>query len=62
VPCAFIKLAEDVKMTEDEVIEYCRLNMARYKVPKKVVFVDLPRTSTGKVQKFVLRQWARDAE
>jgi fatty-acyl-CoA synthase len=49
-------------MTEDEVIEYCRLNMARYKVPKKVVFVDLPRTSTGKVQKFVLRQWARDAE
>ena len=62
VPCAFIKLAEDVKMTEDEVIEYCRLNMARYKVPKKVVFVDLPRTSTGKVQKFVLRQWARDAD
>jgi fatty-acyl-CoA synthase len=62
VPCAFIKLADETTLTEEEVIEYCRANMARYKVPKKVVFVDLPRTSTGKVQKFVLRQWARDAE
>jgi fatty-acyl-CoA synthase len=62
VPCAFIKLADETTLTEEEVIEYCQANMARYKVPKKVVFVDLPRTSTGKVQKFVLRQWARDAE
>ena len=61
VPCAFIKLAEGVTMTEAEVSEYCRANMAHFKVPKKVVFVDLPRTSTGKVQKFILRQWANEA-
>lgn len=61
VPCAFVKLADGTTMTEEEVIDYCRENMARFKVPKRVVFVDLPRTSTGKVQKFVLRQWARDA-
>jgi len=48
-------------MTEQEVIDYCRENMARFKIPKKVVFVDLPRTSTGKVQKFILRQWADEA-
>ena len=61
VPCAFIKLADETTMTVEEVIQYCRENMAHYKVPKKVVFVDLPRTSTGKVQKFILRQWAREA-
>ncbi len=62
VPCAFIKLADGVTMTEAEVVDYCRANMAHFKVPKKVVFVDLPRTSTGKVQKFILRQWAKDAQ
>lgn len=61
VPCAFIKLTSGAEMTEQEVIDYCRENMARFKVPKKVVFVDLPRTSTGKVQKFILRQWADEA-
>ena len=61
VPCAFIKLADETTMTVEEVIQYCRENMAHFKVPKKVVFVDLPRTSTGKVQKFILRQWAREA-
>ena len=48
-------------MTVEEVIQYCRENMAHFKVPKRVVFVDLPRTSTGKEQKFILRQWAREA-
>ena len=62
VPCAFIKLADGETMTEAEVVDYCRANMAHFKVPKKVVFVDLPRTSTGKVQKFILRQWAKDAQ
>lgn len=61
VPCAFIKLVDGATLTEEEVIEYCRQNMARFKVPKRVVFVDLPRTSTGKVQKFILRQWANKA-
>lgn len=46
VPCAFIKLVDGATLTEEEVIEYCRQNMARFKVPKRVVFVDLPRTST----------------
>ncbi len=62
VPCAFIKLATGTEMTEQDVIAYCREHMARFKVPKKVIFMDLPRTSTGKVQKFVLRQWANAAE
>nr|CAA6811070.1 MAG: Fatty-acyl-CoA synthase [uncultured Thiotrichaceae bacterium] len=58
VPCAFVKLVEDAVVSEQELTEYCREHMARFKVPKKFVFVDLPRTSTGKVQKFVLREWA----
>jgi len=45
--------------TEDEIIAFCRDNMAKFKVPKTVVFDDLPKTSTGKVQKFVLRERAR---
>ena len=62
VPCAFIKIVDGETLTEAEVVDYCRANMAHFKIPKKVVFVDLPRTSTGKVQKFVLRQWAKDAQ
>ncbi len=62
VPCAFIRLVSDAEMTEQEVIDYCRENMARFKIPKKVIFVDLPRTSTGKVQKFILRKWADEAK
>lgn len=61
VPCAFIKLAIGAELTETEVVEYCRSHMAHFKVPKKIVFVELPRTSTGKVKKFVLRQWAQDS-
>lgn len=61
VPCAFVKLVEGASLSEDDVIAYCREHMARFKVPKKVVFVNLPRTSTGKVQKFILRQWAVEA-
>ena len=58
VPCAFIKLLDDASVSDDELKEYCRENMARFKVPKAFVFAELPRTSTGKVQKFILRQWA----
>ncbi|XP_027333414.1 probable acyl-activating enzyme 5, peroxisomal [Abrus precatorius] len=62
-PCAFVSLKEGVreKPTEKEIIEYCRKNMPRYMVPKTVVFKDeLPKTSTGKIQKFTLKQIAKE--
>jgi fatty-acyl-CoA synthase len=59
-PCAFAVLKEGAEATEDEIINFCRQNMARYKVPKNVVFGELPKTSTGKVQKFVLRDRAKE--
>ncbi len=55
VPCAFIELKEGMQPTEQEIIEHCRERLARFKVPKRVVFGALPKTSTGKIQKFVLR-------
>ena len=58
-PCAFVTLRNsDCQLNEEQVIEYCRDNLARFKVPKNVVFIELPKTSTGKVQKFVLRELA----
>ncbi|MBE7422407.1 MAG: acyl-CoA synthetase [Zoogloeaceae bacterium] len=62
VPCAFIELKEGAQATEDEFIAFCRSRMARFKVPKKVVFGPLPKTSTGKIQKFVLREKAKSAQ
>ena len=59
VPC--IELKEGEKATEQEIIEFCRERMARFKVPKKVVFGPLPKTSTGKIQKFLLRERAKAA-
>lgn len=61
-PCAFISLSKGVKEkpTERDVIEYCRAKMPHYMVPKRVVFKEeLPRTSTGKIQKYVLREMAK---
>lgn len=58
-PCAFITLKEGHDATADEIIGFCRERMARYKVPRIVVFGPLPKTSTGKMQKFVLREQAR---
>ncbi|MFC3568629.1 acyl-CoA synthetase [Paracoccus simplex] len=58
-PCAFVALKPGRALNEEEVIAFCRLNMARYKVPKTVVFGELPKTSTGKIQKFLLRDRAR---
>jgi fatty-acyl-CoA synthase len=58
-PCAFVTLREGASATEEELIEHCRRELARFKVPRKVVFGPLPKTSTGKVQKFVLREEAR---
>ncbi|WP_373089320.1 acyl-CoA synthetase [Sneathiella sp.] len=58
-PCAFITLRAGKTATEAEIIDYCRKNMARFKCPKTVLFEVLPKTSTGKVQKFILRERAR---
>ncbi len=60
-PCAFITLKEGAALTEEEVQEFCRNNLARYKAPGAVVFGPLPKTSTGKIQKFILRDRARKA-
>ncbi|XOV81971.1 MAG: acyl-CoA synthetase [bacterium] len=57
-PCAFVTLKAGATLSEAQVIEYCRANLARFKVPRHVVFVDLPKTSTGKVQKYALREQA----
>ena len=59
-PCAFVeRRAGFENVTSEELIEYCRANLARYKCPKHVVFCELPKTSTGKVQKFKLRERAK---
>ena len=58
-PCAFVTLKDGAAATESEIIAFCRDNMAHFKCPKTVVFGPLPKTSTGKVQKFVLRETAR---
>jgi fatty-acyl-CoA synthase len=58
-PCAFVETRPGSQVTEAELIEHCRGRMAHFKAPRKVVFGPLPRTSTGKVQKFVLRRQAR---
>ncbi|MCW0182822.1 acyl-CoA synthetase [Zavarzinia sp.] len=58
-PCAFICLKAGETMTEEEVITFCKANLAGYKVPRTIVFEDLPKTSTGKVQKFILRERAK---
>ncbi len=64
VPCAFVALKQSSDLPDEaaltaELIEWCRERMARYKVPRQVVFGELPKTSTGKIQKFVLRERAR---
>ncbi|WP_288903051.1 acyl-CoA synthetase [uncultured Sneathiella sp.] len=59
-PCAFVTLRKGKTVSEKEIIQFCRENMAHFKCPKTVVFEELPKTSTGKVQKFVLRERARN--
>jgi fatty-acyl-CoA synthase len=61
VPCAFIELKPNVTATETEIRQFCREQMAGYKVPRLVVFGPIPKTSTGKIQKFMLRELARNA-
>jgi 3-(methylthio)propionyl---CoA ligase len=59
VPCAFVELREGLEVSEEDIVAHCRSHMASFKVPKKVTFGPLPRTSTGKIQKFILRQQAK---
>jgi fatty-acyl-CoA synthase len=59
-PCAFVELIEGKKATEEEIIKFCREALAGFKLPRKVVFSVLPKTSTGKIQKFELRKKAKE--
>jgi len=58
VPAAYVTVQEGQSVTEEEIVEHVRQRLARFKAPKKVVFGELPKTSTGKIQKFVLREQA----
>ena len=62
VPCAFVELKAGASATEAELIEHCRAHLARFKVPKQIVFGELPKTSTGKIQKYVLREQAKSTQ
>ncbi|WP_457649885.1 AMP-binding protein [Profundibacter sp.] len=59
VPCAFVELKEGASATEDEIIKFVRSHLAGFKTPKQVVFMELPKTATGKIQKFELREMAK---
>jgi fatty-acyl-CoA synthase len=59
-PCAFIELKPGTQATTDELMQWCRKHLAGYKCPRIVVFADIPKTSTGKIQKFKLREMAKE--
>ncbi|MCS7100440.1 MAG: acyl-CoA synthetase [Burkholderiaceae bacterium] len=61
VPCAFVELKEGAQVTKEELIAFCRQHLAGFKTPKNVIFGPLPKTSTGKIQKFALRQQVKSA-
>ena len=62
VPCAFVELKEGAKATEADIIAFCRSQMSGFKTPKAVVFGTIPKTSTGKIQKFLLRNQVDSAK
>ena len=59
-PCAFVTLKAEAAATAEEIIGFCREHLARFKAPRTVLFGPLPKTSTGKIQKFVLRERAKE--
>ncbi|XP_021756059.1 probable acyl-activating enzyme 1, peroxisomal [Chenopodium quinoa] len=59
IPCAFVKLKDGYKVTEQEIIKFCRDHLPHYMAPKCVVFEEIPKTATGKFQKFILREKAK---
>jgi fatty-acyl-CoA synthase len=62
VPCAFIELKDNARASEAEIIAFCRTHMSGFKTPKAVVFGPIPKTSTGKIQKFMLRNQVDSAK
>ncbi len=60
-PCAFVELRPGMEATMDELFTWCRDRLAKYKCPRHIVFAEVPRTSTGKIQKFKLREMAKEA-
>ncbi len=58
-PCAFVELKPGASVTEEELIAHTRNHLAHYKCPRRIVFAEIPRTSTGKIQKYVLRESAK---
>ncbi len=60
-PCAFVELKADAQVTADQIVAHCKQHLAGFKVPRAVVFGELPKTSTGKIQKFELRKQAGSA-
>src|SRR3546814_15138453 len=61
-PCAFVELKDGSQVTVQAIIEHCKKHMAGFKIPRTVVFCELPKTSTGKIQKFELRKRAEALE
>jgi fatty-acyl-CoA synthase len=59
-PCAFVEIKAGENVTADDLIAWCRDNLASYKCPRHIVFTELPKTSTGKIQKFKLRAMAKE--
>ena len=60
-PCAFVELKADAQVTAEQIVAHCKQHLAGFKVPRAVVFGELPKTSTGKIQKFELRKQAGSA-
>jgi len=58
-PCAFVELKSGATASADELLQWCKKHLAGYKVPRYVVFAEIPKTSTGKIQKFKLREMAK---
>ncbi|MEZ5841379.1 MAG: acyl-CoA synthetase [Hyphomicrobiales bacterium] len=58
-PCAFVELRPGIEASAEEITQWCREHLAHFKVPRAVVFTEIPKTSTGKIQKFKLRELAR---
>ena len=58
-PCAFVELKPGAEAEADALMQWCKKHLAGYKVPRYVVFADIPKTSTGKIQKFKLREMAK---
>jgi fatty-acyl-CoA synthase len=59
-PCAFVALKDGARSSADDILAHCRQHLARFKVPRTIVFGPLPKTATGKIQKFMLREQARE--